>query len=69
MDPLELNNIAGKSSMQQTLNMLKQRLEQWQKQTNDPWLCAPHAVFENKGNYKDNPQCLSVDNDDIASFF
>lgn len=55
--------------MQQIFKDLKQRLEEWQEHTNDPWLCAPHAVFENKGIYKDNPQCLSVDNNEIASFF
>lgn len=54
--------------MQQVFKELKGRLEEWQKSTYDPWLCAPHAVFENKGNYKTNPQCLSLDNE-ITSFF
>lgn len=68
-DALELNNLAGKSSMTQIFKQLKQRLEEWQKITNDPWLCAPHAVFENKGLYKDNPQCLSLDNEIDSIFY
>lgn len=60
---MELNNLAGKTSMTETFKILKKRLEEWQKNTKDPWLCAPHAVFENKGIYEDNPQCLSLDNE------
>lgn len=67
-DPLELNNLFGKTSMQPIFKQLKQRLEEWQKNTNDPWLCAPHAVLENKGVYKAKQQCLALDNE-IASFF
>lgn len=62
-DPMELNNVAGKTSLMETFQILKKRLEEWQKKTNDPWLCAPHAVFENKGIYSNDPQCLSLDNE------
>ncbi|XP_060521979.1 N-sulphoglucosamine sulphohydrolase [Cylas formicarius] len=61
-DPEELDNLAQKSSMQQTLQELKKRLWDWQKETDDPWLCAPHAVLEDKGTFKDNPQCLGLNN-------
>ena len=28
----------------------------------DPWICAPHAVLEDKGNFKYNPQCMPLYN-------
>ncbi|GJQ82220.1 hypothetical protein Trydic_g19423 [Trypoxylus dichotomus] len=62
MDPAELKNLAEKPSQQKILEELKDRLFQWQKVTKDPWICSPHAVYEDKGVYKDNPQCLSLDN-------
>ncbi|KAJ8979325.1 hypothetical protein NQ317_006939 [Molorchus minor] len=61
-DPEELNNIVKKNSSREIFEDLKKRLFRWQKDTNDPWICAPHAVFENKGNFKTNPQCLDLDN-------
>lgn len=64
-DPEELNNIAGKSSQQDTVKELKEKLYNWQQMTNDPWICAPHGVYEDKGPYKTNPQCLSLDNEFI----
>lgn len=62
-DPEELNNIAGKISKEGILKDLQERLNDWQKITNDPWICAPHSVYENTGIYKNNPQCMSLDND------
>lgn len=64
-DPEELNNIVNKPSMNDTVHSLKQRLFDWQKQTEDPWICAPHAVLEDKGDYKNNPACLDLFNDKI----
>lgn len=61
-DPEELNNIALKASSKNIFEDLKTRLFNWQKDTNDPWLCSPHGVFENKGIFKNNPQCLDLDN-------
>ncbi|XP_018566402.1 N-sulphoglucosamine sulphohydrolase [Anoplophora glabripennis] len=61
-DPEELNNIVKKNSSQEIFQQLKKRLFKWQKGTDDPWICSPHAVFENKGVFKDNPQCLDLDN-------
>ncbi|XP_017774623.1 PREDICTED: N-sulphoglucosamine sulphohydrolase [Nicrophorus vespilloides] len=60
-DPEELNNVAGKESFKEIYEDLKGRLHEWQKVTKDPWLCAPHAVYEDKGDYKNEPQCLSLD--------
>lgn len=59
-DPEELHNLANKPAMKETFEMLKQKLFEWQKQTKDPWICAPHAVLEDKGDYKNKPQCLDL---------
>ncbi|XP_066247442.1 N-sulphoglucosamine sulphohydrolase [Euwallacea similis] len=62
VDPAEINNLALKPSMKEVFNQLKKRLFEWQKDTQDPWICAPHAVLENQGSYKNNPSCLDLDN-------
>lgn len=62
MDPAELTNLALKSSMNDIFEQLKKRLFEWQKETQDPWLCSPHAVLEDKGDFKNNPVCLGLDN-------
>ncbi|CAH1154407.1 unnamed protein product [Phaedon cochleariae] len=61
-DPEELNNIVKKNSSSYVFKELQQRLSDWQKRTNDPWICSPHAVFEDTGSFKSNPQCLGLDN-------
>lgn len=61
-DPEELNNIAGKLSQQDTLKILQEKLRKWQELTEDPWICSPHGVYENTGAYKNDPQCLSLEN-------
>ncbi|CAG9864219.1 unnamed protein product [Phyllotreta striolata] len=61
-DPEELNNIVKKNSSQEIFKVLKDRITEWQKATNDPWICSPHGVLENVGRFKDNPQCLGLDN-------
>ncbi|CAG9763177.1 unnamed protein product [Ceutorhynchus assimilis] len=62
LDPAELNNLASKTSMVDVLEDLKTRLFEWQKSTQDPWLCAPHAVLEDQGDFKDKIACLGLDN-------
>ena len=44
---------------------MKLRLEEWLYKTKDPWICAPHAVLEDKGHFKDNPQCMPLYNEDV----
>lgn len=61
-DPMELNNIVKKNSSREIFDELRERLVEWQKETDDPWICAPHAVYEDKGSFKNNPQCLDLDN-------
>lgn len=62
VDAGELNNLAGKKSYKKILLELQGKLSNWQKVTNDPWLCAPHSVLENVREFESNPQCLGLDN-------
>ncbi|XP_046484869.1 N-sulphoglucosamine sulphohydrolase [Neodiprion pinetum] len=61
-DPEELTNIAFKPSMKYIVTKLQTRLFNWQQATHDPWLCAPSGVLEDAGAYKNNPQCMPLDN-------
>jgi N-sulfoglucosamine sulfohydrolase len=61
-DPEELNNLAGKNDYKVIMKELELRLFEWQNVTSDPWICSPHAVLENKGNYRNNPQCMPLEN-------
>ena len=42
---------------------MKSALNAWQNATQDPWICSPHGVLEDKGSFKDNPQCLPLMNE------
>lgn len=59
-DPTELTNLATKPSMKEIRTDLENRLMGWQMKTNDPWRCAPHAVLQDKGAFKEKPQCLTL---------
>lgn len=59
-DPEERNNVANKPNYKEIFQELSDKLMEWQKNTKDPWICAPHAVLEDKGDYKDNPQCMDL---------
>ena len=61
-DPKELNNVADIPSYQGVLNELKQKLRDWQKSTNDPWICGPDSVWESKGLYPPAGVCLPLHN-------
>lgn len=39
---------------------LAARLAEWQTITNDPWRCAPHGVLQDKGEFKNDPQCMTL---------
>ncbi|KAK4874786.1 hypothetical protein RN001_014146 [Aquatica leii] len=62
LDAGELNNLAGKPSYKKIFKELQEKLYNWQKETNDPWLCAPHSILEDAGEFQDNPQCMGLDN-------
>ena len=53
--------------IQETFEDMKQKLKAWQNKTRDPWICAPHAVLENKGRFKDNPRCMPLYNRVVSS--
>ncbi|KAF8764375.1 N-sulfoglucosamine sulfohydrolase like protein [Argiope bruennichi] len=61
-DPHETHNVANNSSYSSIFTALKKLLIDWQIETNDPWICSPSGVLENKGRFKSNPQCLSLFN-------
>lgn len=56
----ELQNLALKPSMKEIRIRLENRLKKWQQITKDPWICAPHGVLQDKGEFKNNPQCLTL---------
>lgn len=59
-DPLERFNLADKAKYNGTLKQLREQLFDWQVATKDPWRCAPHAVLQEQGVYKDQPVCLTL---------
>lgn len=61
-DPKELINLAGKPDYQKLLESLQLKLQAWQNVTDDPWICAPSGVLENKGYYPRTGVCLAMDN-------
>lgn len=59
-DPNEVQNLADDATMKKIRTQLEAQLMQWQIETNDPWRCAPHAILQDKGEFKDSPQCLTL---------
>lgn len=64
-DPSEITNLANKKEFYEIRTDLEKRLKQWLVDTNDPWRCSPHAVLQDKGEYKDNAQCLTLGHDEF----
>lgn len=60
MDPMERANLAGKPKLKEVQAKLTERLGRWQRATADPWQCAPDGVLEDKGEYADEPQCMTL---------
>ncbi|XP_076841188.1 N-sulfoglucosamine sulfohydrolase [Brachyhypopomus gauderio] len=58
-DPGEEHNLADDPAMRPVLENLRDRLRKWQWFTQDPWVCAPDAVLEDKP----EPQCRPLYND------
>ncbi|BFZ03758.1 hypothetical protein BsWGS_06797 [Bradybaena similaris] len=61
-DPYEVHNVASDPSYSNVFSDLKTQLKLWQNVTADPWICAPGAVLEFQGKYKEHPQCLPMYN-------
>lgn len=64
-DPTETKNLVTKKSMQETFQELKKRLFSWLQATMDPWLCSPDGILMDKGEFKDDPQCLTLGHDSL----
>ncbi|XP_038227539.1 N-sulphoglucosamine sulphohydrolase isoform X2 [Dermochelys coriacea] len=58
-DPTENRNLASDSQYAEVLELLKAHLLKWQWDTNDPWVCAPDGVLEEKL----SPQCQPLYNE------
>lgn len=61
-DPQEIRNLVDTPIYLRTLAELKEKLFAWQRETNDPWLCAPNSVWENQGHFPPQGVCLPLDN-------
>ncbi|KAH8358717.1 hypothetical protein KR093_002020 [Drosophila rubida] len=64
-DALERFNLADKPKYKATLKQLQQKLFNWQVDTADPWRCAPHAVLQAQGVFKEHPVCLTLGHEAI----
>jgi N-sulfoglucosamine sulfohydrolase len=64
-DPSESRNLINNKQFDAIRMKLQKRLNDWLVKTNDPWRCAPHGVLQDKGPYKDTPQCLTLAQPDI----
>lgn len=56
----ELVNLASKPSMKEIQSRLEERLNKWLSVTEDPFRCAPHGVLQDQGEFKNNPQCMTL---------
>lgn len=64
-DPAEMKNVAAKKSMQEVLKTLQKQLAAWLEETKDPWRCAPGGVLMDRGEFKEEPQCLTLGHEDL----
>ena len=62
-DRKETINVVNDKGYKYVLDDLKEQLRKWQNATNDPWICSPGGVWENKGDYPTTGVCLSQHND------
>ena len=61
-DPKEMKNLAGDSTYKDIMEELKAMLMIWQRDTNDPWICSPTGVLEDKGQYPHSGACPVLHN-------
>jgi N-sulfoglucosamine sulfohydrolase len=65
LDANEAINVATKKDYASILKDLKEKLWKWQVETKDPFRCSPHGVLEDKGEYKDEPECLTLGHEEL----
>lgn len=56
-DAKELTNVVNRQTYQGVVKELKNKLFNWQKVTEDPWICEPHRVLEPSGS---GQSCFSL---------
>ncbi|GIY20200.1 n-sulphoglucosamine sulphohydrolase [Caerostris darwini] len=61
-DSNERYNVVNNAAYHSIRTTLQKMLLDWQISTNDPWICSPSGVLENKGRFKENPTCLPLYN-------
>ncbi|GIY35196.1 n-sulphoglucosamine sulphohydrolase [Caerostris extrusa] len=54
-DSNERHNVVNNAAYHSIRATLQKMLLDWQISTNDPWICSPSGVLENKGRFKENP--------------
>lgn len=65
LDASEVVNVVHKKDYASVLKELQDKLWNWQVETNDPWRCSPSGVLEDKGEFKGDPQCLTLAHDEL----
>ena len=61
-DPKEMKNLASDPAYKNVLEELMTLLMTWQRDTNDPWICSPSGVLEDKGHYPRSGVCPMLHN-------
>jgi len=61
-DPGEFFNVYKDDRYQDIIHSLNKVLNIWMNVTNDPWICSPSSVLEDKGDFVKRPSCLPMYN-------
>ena len=56
-------NLVQFDEFQNLFEEMKSLLKKWQWETQDPWRCAPRAILQDSGRYKDDPSCFPLHNE------
>ncbi|XP_054155241.1 N-sulphoglucosamine sulphohydrolase-like [Oppia nitens] len=64
-DSIEAKNIYSYMKYNNITKNLKNKLKKWRTITNDPFICSPHYVLQDTGDYKSHPKCLPLFNQKI----
>ena len=62
IDRNELNNVIDNPKYSEIVTNLQLLLNDWMKETTDPWICSPGGVLQASGKYKQHPTCMRLYN-------
>jgi len=62
LDPAEMSDAFEDKRYQDVIHSLSAMLTNWMNITNDPWICSPGSVLEDKGDFANKPSCLPMYN-------